>query len=72
MKSVSFFVCLFVSSYFIDYENTDPFKIFAIDPDSGAVTVRGQIDREQTDAYSLTILAIDRGMSPMTTGILMP
>ena len=47
--------------YEIDYENTDPEKKFAVDPVSGVVTVRNELDREEEEVQTVHILAVDKG-----------
>ena len=55
------------SSFFIDYENTDPRKRFKIETLSGSnpkrakVLLRNPLDRAIEDIHNLRILAIDKG-----------
>jgi len=37
------------------------FRLFAIDRDTGSVTLQGQLDREMTSAYYVTVRATDGG-----------
>lgn len=55
--------------YYIDYENTDPTKRFAIDPISGEVTTGSELDYETETEYTVHILAIDTGKLPVHVGV---
>eukprot|EP00795_Rhopilema_esculentum_P002535 gene2535-730_t len=39
--------------------------LFSIDPKSGIITTSGQLDREQSDHYSVVVMASDKGKVPM-------
>ena len=52
----------FVYRYEVDYANTDPLMQFAIDPVTGEVTVRNNLDREVEEVMTVHILAVDEGM----------
>ena len=51
-------------TYSITSGNTD--ELFAVNPSSGAVTLVGALDRENTQTYTLTIKATDGGTNPGT------
>ena len=47
--------------YAIDYEQTDPTQRFQVDPISGEVTLRNELDRETEHIHIVDIIAIDKG-----------
>ncbi|XP_066575944.1 protocadherin Fat 4 [Amia ocellicauda] len=52
-------------SYFMGSDNEK--NAFAINPQTGQVSVAAELDRESTPVYNLTVLAVDSG-SPSATG----
>ena len=57
----------------IKYSNSslNPNYLFYINPDNGSVSLRGELDREQTDLYLFTVRASDKGTpSPLFRDVL--
>lgn len=46
--------------------STNPSEIFGIFPNSGSIYLRGNLDRETADRYSLMVAATDNGTPPET------
>ena len=51
-----------LTSYMIDYENTDPDKKFQVNPTTGQVTLRNKLDRETQEYHTVHVLAVDAGL----------
>ncbi|XP_008303578.1 protocadherin alpha-8-like [Stegastes partitus] len=47
--------------------NRKVFKLFEINPTTGAITVKGLIDYEEKDKYEIEIQASDKGLAPLST-----
>ncbi|XP_066572853.1 protocadherin alpha-8 isoform X12 [Amia ocellicauda] len=52
---------------FINRGNENVLDAFAIDPDTGDISVKGNLDYEETSAYEIRAQAQDRGHSPLAT-----
>ena len=44
----------------------DASEVFSIDPDSGDITTKKQLDREQVSLYEVSVTATDRGQPPQS------
>uniref|UniRef100_A0A4W5QFC3 Cadherin domain-containing protein n=1 Tax=Hucho hucho TaxID=62062 RepID=A0A4W5QFC3_9TELE len=49
---------------FLKRGNLDPSNMFAINPDTGEITVKGNLDHEDSPAFEIRVQAMDRGHSP--------
>ncbi|XP_061581261.1 protocadherin alpha-2-like isoform X14 [Cololabis saira] len=52
--------------FFTKRGNIDPSIIFDLNSETGEITVKGNIDYEETRAYELRVQAMDQGSSPRT------
>ncbi|XP_042317567.1 protocadherin alpha-3-like [Sceloporus undulatus] len=48
------------------FSNNDPVNIFSIQPDTGEIRVKGKIDFEDINVYSIEIEAKDKGSPPLS------
>ncbi|XP_038867641.1 protocadherin alpha-8-like [Salvelinus namaycush] len=49
---------------FIERGNTNPADMFALNQDTGEITVKGNLDHEKNAAYEIRVQATDQGSSP--------
>ncbi|XP_064875247.1 protocadherin alpha-3-like [Oncorhynchus nerka] len=49
---------------FLKRGNLDPSNMFAINSDTGEITVKGNLDHEDSPAFEIRVQAMDRGHSP--------
>ncbi|XP_066572861.1 protocadherin alpha-8-like [Amia ocellicauda] len=52
---------------FNTHANENIFSVFAVDPDTGEITVKGDIDFEENRVYEIRAQAHDKGQSPMAS-----
>ncbi|XP_015205213.2 protocadherin alpha-3-like isoform X3 [Lepisosteus oculatus] len=52
---------------FTNRGNENIWEIFAINPSTGEITVKGNLDYEETSAYEIRVQAQDKGHSPLAT-----
>ncbi|XP_072252469.1 protocadherin alpha-3-like [Leuresthes tenuis] len=52
---------------FIKRGNSDPSNIFNLNSETGQITVKGNLDYEETSAYEVRVQAIDQGVSPRSS-----
>ena len=45
----------------MDYENTDQGKLFAVDKETGQVTLQNSLDYDTETEHTVHVLAIDQG-----------
>ena len=58
--------------FYVDYENTDPWKLFAVTKETGLVTLRHSLDYDTRTEHTVHILAIDEGEASKTDTGTMP
>uniref|UniRef100_A0A672FPZ6 Cadherin domain-containing protein n=1 Tax=Salarias fasciatus TaxID=181472 RepID=A0A672FPZ6_SALFA len=53
-----------LSYYFIKRGNSDPSNIFVLNQETGEITVKAELDYEETSAYEVRVQAMDQGPVP--------